>query len=73
MRYFDRKGENMKLTMVTEWNGDKCYAISRLEDHRSRVESCIFQTQEYVLNKYGFVPVSYTILEHMVRFYIDER
>ena len=62
----------MKLTMVTEWNGNACIATSRLNDNKLRIQSCIFQTQEYCFNVCGFIPTPQTIMEHMVEFSIDE-
>lgn len=62
----------MKLTITTEWDGNICYASSRLNDKKLRVQSCILQTQEYVFDLRGFIPTPQTIMEHMVEFSIDE-
>ena len=62
----------MKLTMVTEWNGNICTTSSRLPDKKLRMQSCISQTQEYCFNLSGIIPTPTEIMEHMVEFSIDE-
>lgn len=62
----------MKVTIVTEWDGNVCNATSRLNDKNLRMQSCISQTQEYCYNLCGFVPTPQEIVEHMVEFSIDD-
>ena len=68
-----RKGVRiMKLTMVTEWNGNVCNASSRLPEKKARIQSCISQTQEFCYNFLCTIPTPAEIMEHMVEFSIDE-